>query len=125
MNVVVLNVGDTLNIHLESNASTGYSWSVAYNPPCLKDMGYTSAPRSHLIGASSDMQWRWLATLPCKKAVLRLRYGRPWDATTWTDAEFRISVAEPKKQTRAKEVNVIGTSGTKMAIAKFTSENNL
>lgn len=119
-NVVVLNVGDTLNIYLESNASTGYSWSVVHNPPCLKDMGFTSAPRSHLIGASSDLQWRWLAISPCKKAVLRLRYGRPWDESTWTDTDFRVAVVEPKKQTRSKEVSVIGTSGTNLALAKFT-----
>lgn len=93
---ITLGEGDTVVVVLQGNLSTGYSWSVAYSPPCLRDAGKNETPRSTLIGAGENIQWSWLATSKCRSQPLCLTYSRPWDATTRTDYCVLVTVEKSK-----------------------------
>lgn len=89
---VSLAVGDTLQISLGSNASTGYRWAPDLeisNTAVLAQAGHeVIAPAGSPPGAAGSEVWA-LQALGRGTATVRARYGQPWqggekDAWTFT-----------------------------------------
>jgi len=89
---LTLNVGDTLQVSLGSNPSTGFGWvpdmQIA-NPAVLAQTGHeVLAPSADRPGASAREVWALQAMAP-GSTTLSTSYGRPWpggekDAWTFT-----------------------------------------
>ncbi len=108
---VHLDVGDTLNIFLESLPGAGFGWSVAYSPNCLQNHGQKSTPRNTLVGGPTVVQWSWKAVSTCLGITpLVLQYGRSWDPTTFVYYTLFVTVKNGKQM--PKVVRVRGPSGT-------------
>ena len=79
---VTLAVGETLELVLTSNPTTGYSWSAAEVPACLEQEGepeYDSDAPPGMMGAGGEDTWRFTAAEP-GEGTLRLEYTRPWES---------------------------------------------
>jgi len=79
---VTLVTGDTLELVLTSNPTTGYSWSVVEVPACLEQDGepeYDSDAPPFMMGAGGEDTWRFVAVEP-GEGTLRLEYARPWES---------------------------------------------
>lgn len=78
---VSLSVGDTLEITLGSNASTGYEWAdnlLISDPKVMTQTGHrTVAPAADRPGASGTEVWTLQAKAPGNTTVSST-YGRPW-----------------------------------------------
>jgi inhibitor of cysteine peptidase len=76
----ILQVGDMLQVNLESNPSTGYTWSVeSLDPAVLKLVGepeFHSA--SSALGASGAVTYRFEA-VGAGQATLKMVYARPFE----------------------------------------------
>jgi inhibitor of cysteine peptidase len=76
---VTLGIGRTLAVRLPSNATTGYSWTVAAVSPPLRPAGDSYAgPRNPVPGAGGTQVLRFRAVRR-GSGVLRLAYKRPWE----------------------------------------------
>ena len=93
---VTLAKGDTLVVRLASNPSTGFSWSVVYDPNGpLAPLGktrYTPAPHPpHILGGGGTAEFRFTVLQSADSGEgewLRLLYLRPFapgvkDAQLW------------------------------------------
>ncbi len=78
---VLLDIGDTVEIELESNPSTGYGWELA-DPDSAPMVNLTSAtyipPDSDLVGTAGVERFTFEAT-ERGAGVVRLEYIRPFD----------------------------------------------
>ena len=74
---VALQVGDTLEVSLESNPTTGYSWSVVQaDPAILQSAGDpVFQPSSGLMGAGGTVTHRF-TTVGAGETTLKLIYAR-------------------------------------------------
>jgi len=80
---VELSVGQSLVVTLDSNASTGYSWSLAQNSDdtVLNKTGNKYiAPQTTLIGAGGKEEWTFQA-LEKGNSTISMGYSRPWEST--------------------------------------------
>jgi inhibitor of cysteine peptidase len=77
---VALHVGQELILKLESNRSTGYSWSRADNKdPILTSLGEPTYKMGRAVpGAGGIETWTFRATKVGTEA-LKLEYRRPWE----------------------------------------------
>ena len=78
---VAIATGDTLEVRLESNPATGYSWSVPQGglPPMLDHTGSEFVmPDTDLVGAPGTEIHRFEA-MEGGAGVLRLEYVRPFE----------------------------------------------
>ncbi len=76
---VTLAVGDTLEVTLPSNPSTGYTWQVAGEPRCVVPRGearYTAL--DELVGSGGVLTWD-LEAVEAGTEDLSLVYQRPWE----------------------------------------------
>jgi inhibitor of cysteine peptidase len=92
---ITLRIGQELIVNLESNRSTGYSWSLAKAPALvLISLGQPvyQSDRS-LPGAGGLESWRFRASVAGEQ-TLTLTYRRPWekDIAPARAVEFRIKV---------------------------------
>ena len=80
---VGLNAGDTLDVILNGDPSTGYSWTVGfYTPSVIKPTGEPEyLPDSQLLGAVGTYTFQFLA-IGEGQSVLRLIYSRQWEEDT-------------------------------------------
>ena len=79
---ITLGTGETFEIVLSSNPTTGYSWSAADVPACLEQEGeseYTSDAPAGMMGAGGAETWRFTAVEP-GEGTLVLQYTRPWES---------------------------------------------
>ena len=79
---VELSVGQSLVVTLESNATTGYSWTLAQNSDesVLKETGHEYiAPQTTLIGAGGNEEWTFKA-LKKGTSTISMGYSRPWES---------------------------------------------
>lgn len=76
---IAFEVGDVFEVLLESNPTTGYSWTVAEQPDgiALVSSDY-EAPDTSLVGAGGVEVFEFEATA-ASSGVLRLDYIRPFD----------------------------------------------
>jgi inhibitor of cysteine peptidase len=80
---ISVTTGETFDIKLTSNKSTGYSWSVTIeepNPPgVVTELGSDyQAPQAGKLGASGSEIWHFSAA---ESGFVKLvfRYSQPWD----------------------------------------------
>ena len=93
---VELSVGQSLVVTLESNASTGYSWSLAQNSDetVLNKTGneyispQTTGP---IVGAPGKEEWTFLA-LKEGTSSISMEYKRPWEKDTPPARTFSLTV---------------------------------
>jgi len=89
---LTLKVGDTLQVSLGSNPSTGFGWAPDMqitNPAVLAQTGHeVLAPSANRPGASAREVWALQAMAPGSTS-LSTSYGRPWsggEKDAWTFA---------------------------------------
>ena len=94
---VNLIIGETVDLHLESNPTTGYSWNSLQLPDgkIVKQthhayQGPTESGQTHLlVGAGGVEHWKFLAVAEGKTA-LDLIYRRGWEDPQETDQKLSI-----------------------------------
>jgi len=80
---VELSVGQLLVVTLESNATTGYSWTLAQNSDdsvLSKTGNEYVAPQTTLVGAGGKEEWTFKA-LKKGTSTISMGYSRPWEST--------------------------------------------
>jgi inhibitor of cysteine peptidase len=80
---VELSVGELLVVTLESNVTTGYSWTltgISDESVLQKTKNEYVAPKTNLIGASGKEVWTFKA-LKKGNTTISLGYSRPWEST--------------------------------------------
>jgi len=89
---LTLNIGDTLQVSLGSNPSTGFGWAPDMqitNPAVLAQTGHeVLAPAADRPGAPAREVWALQAMAP-GSTTLSTGYGRPWpggEKNAWTFA---------------------------------------
>ena len=91
---VELSVGQPLVVTLDSNASTGYSWSLAQNSDetVLNKTGneYIS-PQTTLVGAGGKEEWTFKA-LKKGTSSISMVYRRSWETDTPPAKTFDLTV---------------------------------
>ena len=77
---VTLRTGDSVEVALAGNPTTGFSWQVASagDPVLHADGEPAFKPDSRLIGSGGTATRRFRAVAP-GTATLRLEYRRPWE----------------------------------------------
>jgi inhibitor of cysteine peptidase len=92
--VVQLNAGDTLEVALESNPTTGYSWQIVeIDPALLSQEGEVEfEPQSDLVGAGGIETFRFKALAP-GEGTLQLNYHRIWEEGVNPLEVFSITVS--------------------------------
>lgn len=90
---VSLAVGDTLEVTLEGNPSTGYSWeTVSLDTSILKQVGEPAfTPSSTMVGASGQVTLRFEAA-GSGQTTLHLVYHRSWEAGVAPLKTFDVTV---------------------------------
>ena len=98
-----LAVGQLLEISLEGNASTGYSWEIeadgapqltlAPSPEGKAEATAANADAPDKVGSPTTLHWHFEAAQPGTTTV-RLVYLRPWekDVAPAQTAEFKVTV---------------------------------
>ena len=91
---VELSVDQSLVVTLESNASTGYSWSLAQNSDdsVLNETGNKYlAPQTTLVGAGGKEEWTFKA-LKKGTSSISMVYRRSWETDTPPAKTFDLTV---------------------------------
>jgi predicted secreted protein len=90
---VTLHVGDTLEISLEGNPTTGYGWELAAGgSEVMRQVGESSfSPESDLIGAGGTYRFTFDAEAR-GQTDLELWYRRSWEADVAPAASFTVHV---------------------------------
>jgi len=85
-------VGDTIEIHLAENATTGYRWETdGLDPHVFELEGATGSYRSDAVGSGGDAQFR-IKVLAAGSATLRLKYWRRWEGEGGVLKRFAVKV---------------------------------
>jgi inhibitor of cysteine peptidase len=86
--------GQTIEVVLDANPSTGYTWIVASTPEFLKSQGeptFASQAESGVVGAGGKQTLKFTVTAP-GKGELSLDYVRPWETGTAPAETFKAQV---------------------------------
>jgi len=88
-----LSVGDTLEVTLEGNPSTGYNWEAAnLQTSILKQVGDVAfTPASTAIGAPGQVVLRFEA-VGSGQTTLQLIYHRPWETGVAPVQTYQVTV---------------------------------
>jgi len=87
---VSLATGDTLDVLLPENATTGYLWAVAGVPDNVQLVDDELLPASVARpGAGGAHRYRFSVTGP-PEGTLRLELRRPWEQTQQPSDEFEV-----------------------------------
>jgi inhibitor of cysteine peptidase len=84
--------GDTLEVHLAENATTGYRWEPDNLDPRVFELEQASAnyPSSQ-IGSGGDAQFR-IKVLAAGSSALRFKYWRRWEGEAGVVKRFTVKV---------------------------------
>jgi len=87
-----VDAGDTVVISLESNPTTGYSWTAKYDQTLLElvDEAFTP-PGSTLMGAPGTQKFTFKA-LTAGTAKVTFEYVRPWEGEPADTAEYTVKI---------------------------------
>lgn len=91
---VELAPGDSLVITLDSNATTGFSWSVAgiSDEDVVDEVSNEyQAPDSELVGAGGQEVWTFEA-LDAGTSTIEMQYSRSWETGVEPAATFNVTV---------------------------------
>ncbi len=87
----VMNVGESFDIRLKGNSTTGYSWNViSEENAAVRLVSEESLPDSEMIGSGSTFTWNFKA-MKAGKATITFKYYRPWDGEASTLPEDVIT----------------------------------
>lgn len=89
-------VGQEIVVSLRGNPTTGYSWErpapEGAAVQALGEVEYAADPNpAGLVGVGGTFRARYRAAQP-GRAVLRLRYRRPWEPESSVAARFEVTV---------------------------------
>jgi predicted secreted protein len=85
-------VGDTIEIHLAENATTGYRWEPDSLDPHLFELEEaTGNYRSGAVGSGGDAQF-WFKVRAAGSATLRLKYWRRWEGEGGVLKRFAVKI---------------------------------
>jgi inhibitor of cysteine peptidase len=91
---VKVSPGQTLEVVLDANPSTGYTWSVAAEPEFLTAQGepvFSSEAASGLVGAPGTQTLRFTVSA-AGEGPLSLSYVRPWEADAAPAQTFTVEI---------------------------------
>ena len=91
---VTASPGQTLEVVLDANPSTGYTWTVATAPEFLKSEGeptFASEAASGVVGAGGKQTLKFSVTAT-GKGSLSLNYVRPWETGVAPAETFKVEV---------------------------------
>ncbi|WP_294538621.1 protease inhibitor I42 family protein [uncultured Rhodoblastus sp.] len=90
---ILVRVGETIELRLSENPSTGYAWSVAFDPPDAAAVTYShwKAQQGGAVGAPGTRDLS-IAIRRAGNLVIRANNGRSWegDASVTKRLEFLI-----------------------------------
>ncbi len=89
-------VGDTINLALPENPSTGYSWQMTTSDGIRQVSdnyipGNSGSPGRPLVGAGGTHEWTYKVTKPGTQTVSGI-YKRPWESTSQGEKTFALTV---------------------------------
>ena len=98
MGTVQMHTGDTLEIVLRGNPTTGYLWEVScVDTAILKEVGETAfTPDRKARGSGGKLAMRFKA-LAAGKTTLKLIYHRPFEKNTPPIGTFEVTVIVKEK----------------------------
>jgi inhibitor of cysteine peptidase len=88
----LINTGENIELRLSENPSTGYVWSLAFDPPdSATILGDHFTAKGDRIGASGAREWS-IAINRTGAIVVRAKIWRPWEgeASVTKRLEFRV-----------------------------------
>jgi inhibitor of cysteine peptidase len=91
---VELSIGQSLVVTLDSNASTGYSWTqpqISDDSVLSATGNQTIAPQTTLVGAPGKEGWTFKA-LKKGTSTISMEYKRPWETGTPAAETFNLTV---------------------------------
>jgi predicted secreted protein len=95
---VAVSPGQTLEVVLDGNPSTGFTWTVASEPEFLKSEGeptFASEAETGVVGAGGKQTLAFSVTAT-GKGSLNLTYLRPWETDTPPAETFKVEVESKK-----------------------------
>jgi inhibitor of cysteine peptidase len=85
-------VGDTIEIHLAENATTGYRWELDdLDPRLFESEDATSDYRSGAVGSGGAALFR-IKVVAAGSATLRLKCWRRWEGNSGVLKRFAVTV---------------------------------
>lgn len=92
---VAVAVGDRIEVHLQAQFGSGYSWKAVEIPQSLELLGETTAVGEASADGRSDVQIFTFAAAAPGVATLQFAYRRPWQtaAPAKLTAVFQIDIA--------------------------------
>lgn len=91
---VTASAGQTLEVVLDANPSTGYTWTVASAPEFLKSEGeptFASQAASGVVGAAGQQTLKFSVTA-AGSGELSLSYLRPWESGVAPAETFKVQI---------------------------------
>jgi inhibitor of cysteine peptidase len=90
---VELRVGDTMEVVLDGNPTTGFSWeTAAVDASVLKQLGDPGfQPDTSLLGSGGKFTFRFEA-VGSGQTLVRLIYHRPWEKNVPPEKTFEVTV---------------------------------
>lgn len=93
-NSLQLKLGDILEVHLRSNPTTGYSWSVhPKSTQLLKLLGQSQAQSHQPSVGRPILQVFRFQTVSNGDGTLLLHYIRAWERQTTNEEQFEVQVS--------------------------------
>jgi len=88
---VISEVGKTFTVSLESNPTTGYSWTAEVDSEFLKVADETFKSDSNLIGAGGVQTFEFEA-LKTGQTKMTMKYMRPWENEAINKYEIAVTI---------------------------------
>lgn len=91
----MLKKGDTFNLLLEANMTTGYTWVIANTDSAIVKKvaeNYFTQNNAQPMAGAVGKQWYAFKTLAPGTVQLKLDYKRPWEAKTPPALTFELGI---------------------------------
>lgn len=89
---MTMHVGDSLNLSLAENPSTGFRWELKIKPePEFEVLSDAFESNAGSPGAGGTHRWQWKA-VRTGSASIQLEYRRPWETNAAPGQVFRLNL---------------------------------
>jgi len=89
---VALNIGDTAELSLGENPTTGYRWTFTSKPePACKVVNDSFDPGGSAPGAGGTHRWK-LEAVSSGTGAVELQYLRPWEKDAAAGQTFKLNI---------------------------------
>jgi inhibitor of cysteine peptidase len=88
---VRVEAGETFEVALPGNPSTGYTWQVSVDPGYLELLGQEFESEGKGVGAGGTEVLQ-LRALAAGHTEIACEYRRPWDRETLKTTQFRVVI---------------------------------